>query len=121
IGDKVKHWITFNEQNVFTAMGYRWETHPPKVSDLKRMYQANHVINLANAEAINLFHDMLPNGKIGPSFGYGPTYGLNARPENILAAANSHEFNNSWWMDVYCKGTYPKFMYKQLERLGIAP
>lgn len=121
LGDKVKHWVTFNEQNVFTAMGYRWESHPPNVSDLKRMYQANHVINLANAEAINLFHEMLPLGKIGPSFGYGPTYALNARPENILAAVNSHEFNNRWWMDVYCKGSYPKFMYKQLSRLGIAP
>ena len=121
LGDKVKYWVTFNEQNIFTAMGYRWESHPPNVSDLKRMYQANHVINLANAAAIQLFHDLVPQGKIGPSFGYGPTYALNARPENILAAVNSHEANNRWWMDVYCKGTYPKFMYKQLSRLGIAP
>lgn len=121
LGEKVKYWITFNEQNVFTSMGYRWEAHPPIVSDLKRMYAANHMINLANAEAIQLFHQMVPNGKIGPSFGYGPTYSLNSRPDNILAALNGHEINNRWWMDIYCKGSYPKFAYKQLKELGIAP
>ena len=120
-GKKVKYWVTFNEQNVFTAMGYRWQSHPPNVSDLKRMYQANHVINLANAEAINLFHELVPQGQIGPSFGYGPSYPLNARPENVLAAENNDAFNNQWWLDVYCKGEYPVFVMKQLEKLGIAP
>lgn len=69
-GDRVKYWVTFNEQNVFTAMGYRWASHPPNVNDVKRMYAANHIVNLANAEAINLFHQMVPKGKIGSSFGY---------------------------------------------------
>lgn len=120
-GHKVKYWITFNEQNVFTAMGYRWQSHPPNVSDLKRMFTANHMINLANAEAINLFHEMVPNGLIGPSFGYGASYPLTARPDNVLAAENSDAFNNQWWLDVYCKGRYPVFVMKQLDKLGIAP
>jgi 6-phospho-beta-glucosidase len=121
LGDKVNYWITFNEQNVFTQMGYRWATHPPGVSDVKRMFEANHIINLANAEAINLFHEMVPNGKIGPSFGYGPVYPLTANPKDVLAAENSHDFNNSWWLDIYCKGRYPISVFKQLERLGIEP
>lgn len=121
LGEKVTYWVTFNEQNVFTAMGYRWETHPPNVSDVKRMFEANHVINLANAKAINLFHEKVPNGKIGPSFGYGPVYPLTADPNDVLAVENSNEFNNSWWLDVYCKGKYPAFILKQLKKLGAAP
>ncbi|MDE1549091.1 glycoside hydrolase family 1 protein [Jeotgalibaca caeni] len=121
LGGKVKYWVTFNEQNVFTSMGYRWETHPPNLSNLERMFTANHVINLANAEAINLFHKMVPKGLIGPSFGYGPAYPSSARPEDVLAAENGEEFNNIWWLDVYCRGIYPKFVMKQLQKLKIAP
>ncbi|MFC6316108.1 glycoside hydrolase family 1 protein [Lapidilactobacillus achengensis] len=119
--DDVKYWVTFNEQNVFTSMGYRWGTHPPKVMDIKRMYAANHIINLANAEAINLFHEMVPNGLIGPSFGYGPVYPLTGDPNDVLASVNADDFNNNWWLDVYCRGEYPFFMMKQLQRMGIAP
>jgi Beta-glucosidase/6-phospho-beta-glucosidase/beta-galactosidase len=121
LGEKVTYWVTMNEQNVFTSLGYRWAVHPPAVTDIKRMYAANHIVNLANAEAINLFHKMVPNGKIGPSFGYGPMYPLTADPNDVLAAENGEAFNNDWWLDVYCKGTYPVFVMKQLQRLGIAP
>lgn len=121
LGNKVKYWVTFNEQNVFTAMGYRWETHPPNVSDVKRMFEANHVVNLANAEVINLFHEMVPEGLIGPSFGYGPMYPATSNPADILAAENGNDFNNSWWLDIYCKGRYPVFTLKQLKKNGIAP
>lgn len=120
-GEKVKYWVTFNEQNVFTAMGYRWESHPPNTSDVKRMFEANHFINLANAEAIRSFKERVPNGLIGPSFGYGPMYPLTANPADVLAAENGDDFNNSWWLDVYCKGKYPVFTFKQLEKLGVAP
>ncbi|MCY7184208.1 glycoside hydrolase family 1 protein, partial [Streptococcus gallolyticus] len=119
--DKVKYWVTFNEQNVFTTLGYRLEAHPPGVRDLKRMYEANHIVNLANAKAIALFHQMVPNGLIGPSFGYGPMYPLTANPTDILAAENGEALNNSWWLDVYCKGQYPKVIFKQLKALGLAP
>lgn len=121
LGDKVKYWVTMNEQNVFISLGYRWGGHPPAVKDLKRMFAANHITNLANAKAINLFHEMVPKGKIGPSFGYGPMYGFSSDPEDVLAAENGEAFNNGWWLDVYCKGRYPKFVYKQLKKIGIAP
>ncbi|GEN50054.1 glycoside hydrolase family 1 protein [Alkalibacterium pelagium] len=121
LGKKVTYWVTFNEQNVFTSMGYRWESHPPNVSDTKRLFEANHIINLANAEAINLFKEMVPEGKIGPSFGYGPVYPLTSDPSDVLAAENAHDFNNAWWLDIYCKGKYPVTTFKRLKRMGIAP
>lgn len=119
--DKVKFWVTFNEQNVFTSMGYRWQHHPPNVSNVQRMFEANHIINLANAKAINSFHELVPNGKVGPSFGYGPTYSFDCEPDNVLAELNGEEFSNHWWLDVYCYGRYPKVTFKHLEKLGVAP
>ncbi|MEB6062314.1 glycoside hydrolase family 1 protein [Enterococcus gallinarum] len=121
LGEKVTYWVTMNEQNVFTSLGYRWGAHPPGIKDLKRMYNVNHIINVANAKAINLFHEMVPQGKIGPSFGYGPMYPYSCDPEDVLAAENGESFNNAWFLDVYCKGHYPQFVFKQLTKLGIAP
>src|SRR5699024_5886449 len=90
-GEKVKYWITFNEQNVFTSLGYRWASHPPNVSDSRRMFQANHIVNLANAKAIQLFHQMVPQGQIGPSFGYGEVYPLTSSPADVLAAVDANQ------------------------------
>lgn len=120
-GTKVKFWVTINEQNVFTSMGYRWGTHPPKKHNFKLMLQVNHHINLANASAIKLFHQMVPDGMIGPSFGYGPTYAKTSDPEDVLASINANDFNNNWWLDVYCTGKYPYFCKKQFEKLNIMP
>lgn len=106
-GSEVKYWVTINEQNVFTSMGYRWGTHPPKKQNVKAMFLADHYVNLANALATIEFHQMVPTGKIGPSFGYGPVYPKTNNPEDVLAALNADDFNNNWWLDVYCRGKYP--------------
>ncbi|MDQ7863463.1 family 1 glycosylhydrolase [Peribacillus frigoritolerans] len=50
--------------------GYRTGLHPPGVKDSKRMYEANHIANLANAKAIQSFRRFVPDGKIGPSFAF---------------------------------------------------
>ena len=120
-GDEVKYWVTMNEQNVFTALGYRWGNHPPKKQDVKTMFMVNHHVNLAHALAVKDFHQMVPGGLIGPSFGYGPIYPRTCDPNDVLAALNAADFNNNWWLDVYCRGEYPYFTSKQLEKLAIMP
>lgn len=118
-GDRVTYWVTFNEQNVFTAMGYRWASHPPNISNIKRMYQANHIVNLANAEVITLFHELVPNGLIGPSFGYGEVVPETCHPKDVLAAMDANLLNNEWWLQVYCRGSYPKRIVDVLTQLGV--
>ncbi|MCK0423012.1 family 1 glycosylhydrolase, partial [Salmonella enterica] len=61
-GDRVKYWVSLNEQNIFVGMGYGQALHPPKVSDPKRMYAVNHIANLANASVIKAFHEIVPDG-----------------------------------------------------------
>jgi 6-phospho-beta-glucosidase len=120
-GDRVKYWVTLNEQNIFISHGYLNALHPPKVTDAKRMYQANHIASLANAKAIQSFRSYVPKGLIGPSFAYSPAYALSSKPEDILASENAEELNNHWWMDVYAWGEYPKLIWNYLEREGLAP
>lgn len=120
-GDRVKHWVTLNEQNIFIGLGYQKALHPPGVKDLKRMYQANHIANLANASVIKAFREVVQDGKIGPSFAYTPIYPYDADPDHVLAAENAESMNAHWWMDIYAWGTYPEAIFNYLEREGLAP
>ena len=120
-GDRVKYWVSLNEQNIFTRLGYQTGMHPPGVKDDKQFYQVNHHANLANAIAIKEFRNYVPDGKIGPSFAYSPAYAATSKPADILAAENAEELTNHWWMDVYTWGEYPKTTWNYLKRRGIAP
>lgn len=120
-GDRVKYWVTLNEQNIFIKLGYAIALHPPGVKDLKRMYEANHIANLANAKAIDSFRKLNLNGMIGPSFAYSPSYYNSPNPEDILAGENAELLNNDWWLEVYCNGEYPIRAWKYLAREGLTP
>lgn len=120
-GDRVKYWVTLNEQNVFVGLGYKAGLHPPGVKDTKRMHQANHHAFLANARVIQSFRKLVPDGKVGPSFAHGPVYPMDAHPDNVLAMENAEEMNNHWYMDVYAWGTYPEITMNYLKEQGTAP
>lgn len=119
--NKVNYWVSLNEQNIFITLGYRMAAHPPNVKDEKRMYAANHIAHLANASVIKRFRELDMQGKIGPSFAYGPTYALNSQPLNQLAAENNEAFNAHLWMDIYVRGEYPSVVWKYLKTQGLAP
>ncbi|MFL2131242.1 glycoside hydrolase family 1 protein [Ruoffia sp. FAM 20858] len=118
---KVKYWVSLNEQNVFISHGYLAASHPPNVSDMKRMYQANHNAFLANAATIKRFRELNIQGIIGPSYAYSPTYSLDSDPLNQLAAENHKVFNEYLWMDVYVKGEYPDVAVEYLKKNDLLP
>ncbi len=117
-GNKVKYWVSLNEQNIFTYFGYVEKLHPPKVADYQRFLNVNHNASLANAKCISLFHTLVPKGLIGPSFAYRPTYPVSNKPQDVIAMENAQEIENFLWLDVYAKGYYPKIGLKLLENLG---
>ncbi len=122
LGDRVKYWITFNEQNVFTTLGWRLAMHPPgKKGADKLFYLVNHHIFLAHALTVLRFKELVPDGKIGASFAYGPGYALDCRPENETAAQNYNELENYWWLDVYGYGEYPEVGEAYLREQGLMP
>ncbi|MGB2079996.1 MAG: glycoside hydrolase family 1 protein [Vibrio sp.] len=118
-GDKVHYWVSLNEQNIFTGLGYLQKLHPPKVSNYQRFLNANHNANLANASSVKLFREMGIDGKIGASFAYSPAYAKSEKPEDVIAMENAQELDNFMWMDVYAKGEYPQLAVKLLANLGL--
>ncbi|MGL5365126.1 MAG: glycoside hydrolase family 1 protein, partial [Plesiomonas shigelloides] len=119
--NKVKYWVSLNEQNFNLTNAYLLGTHPPAVQDRKRFFAANHIAFLANATVIKAFRQYVPNGLIGPSFAYSPAYPASAAPADILAYENAEEMTNYWWLDAYCYGRYPQASLAWLRERGEAP
>ncbi len=117
-GSKVKYWVTMNEQNVFTTLGYLIKLHPPKVSDFQRFLTANHHANLANASAIALFREMVPSGLVGPSFAYGPGYPASGHPNDVMANDDARELLENFWLDVYARGHYSAIQLALIKKMG---
>ena len=121
-GDRVKYWITMNEQNVFTSLGWMTGLYPPgKVQEMKLYYQANHHAFMAHAKTVIAYKKMGQKGMIGASLGYTPAYAKDCLPENAFSKIDHDDIQVYWWLDVYGFGRYPKNAMKMLQDLGVAP
>lgn len=121
-GDRVKYWITMNEQNIFTGHGWLEGMHPPgKVDDMKTFYQVNHHANIAHAKSVIALKELYPEAKVGASFAYSPSYAYDRKPENAMAKADYDDLQNYYWMDAYAYGRYPRAAIQYLKSLGCAP
>lgn len=62
-GDRVKYWLTINEQNVM--INHPNAMNPGKTPSKKELYQQCHNMFVAEAKATLLCHEMIKGGKIG--------------------------------------------------------
>lgn len=119
---KVKYWITLNEQNIFTSLGWLTAMHPPgKFDDVKTFYQVNHHAFMAHAKTVLEFKKIIPNGKIGASFAYSPGYAIDCNPINAMSKMDFDDMKNFWWMDMYAYGRYPKSTFTYLKKNNMEP
>lgn len=121
-GDRVKHWITFNEPYEFSMGG--WESGssaPGRCSSwVDRACQAGdsstepyiiaHNLLLAHAEAVNLFktkYQATTKGKIGITLDVTWSIPLSDSHEDIEAAHRNLDFTFGWFLDPIVYGHYP--------------
>lgn len=115
--DKVKLWLTFNEINMslhapFTGVGL------PEEASEQEIYQAIHHQLVANAKAVKLCHEIIPDARIGNMLLGAMNYPYTCHPDDVLAAM--HE-NNKWLFfgDVQTRGKYPGYMLRYFREKGI--
>ena len=63
---------------------------------------------LAGAKVMKLFHSVCPEGKIGPTFAYLPSYPRSCKPEDMIAAMEADNLYNYYLTDIHVLGKYPK-------------
>lgn len=120
--DKVKYWLTINEQSIIVEFWKKKNFIPEKYHDNPQIkFQVNHHMNIAQAKACQLVRKYVKDGKVGAAIGYSPIYGLNASPKNMLAMQNAEDLKNHFFLDIYFKGEYPVGALNYLKEHNLAP
>lgn len=123
-GDRVKYWLTINEQNMLTLVGpiIGTLTIPEGCTNvLKETYQQNHHMLVAQAKAMALCHKMLPNAKIGPAPNIALVYPATCKPEDVLASQNFNAIRNWLYLDMAVYGRYNNLVWSYLEENDATP
>ncbi|MGG4489974.1 GH1 family beta-glucosidase [Metabacillus idriensis] len=121
-GDRVKHWITFNETVMFCELGYIKGAHPPGIqNDMKKYFQATHYVFYAHAKAVEVYKNLYQYGEIGITHVFLPAYSVDDQEENLAAARHANEHQTFWYYDPILKGEYPSYVVDQLKKEGWMP
>jgi 6-phospho-beta-glucosidase len=121
-GDRVNYWLTINEQNMMILHGDAIGTIDPNLENPKKeLYQQNHHMLVAQAKAMKLCHEMLPEAKIGPAPNIVSIYPASAKPEDVLAADNFAAIRNWLYLDMAVFGRYNNVVWSYLEENGYTP
>ncbi|KAG0583249.1 hypothetical protein M758_3G122500 [Ceratodon purpureus] len=122
-GDRVKHWITFNEPKSFTVLGYGNGIHAPgRCSDRNicpagnsatEPYIAAHNVLLAHAAAVDVYKKKfkaVQGGVVGISVDAEWAEPLNDSAADKEAAERHLLFQLGWFLDPIYRGDYPAVM-----------
>ena len=114
-GDRVKYWLTINEQNMMTihaehVIGGNLADYP--------LYQANHYMLLAQSKAMAACHEMLPKAKIGPAPNIAYAMPLNGTAEDVLCAQYWNALRNWLYLDAAVFGRYNTLAVDFIRRSG---
>ncbi|GAB7352014.1 hypothetical protein MBLNU459_g2531t1 [Dothideomycetes sp. NU459] len=129
LGDRVKHWITYNEPGVYTLAGYAAGVHAPGRSSLPRRndpgdsstepFIVGHTELVSHAHVVKMYRDEFKptqKGEIGITLhgNYSEPWDVDD-PLDVQAAERARQFEIGWFADpVYGSGDYPACMREQL-------
>ncbi|RVX20726.1 Beta-glucosidase 11 [Vitis vinifera] len=127
-GDRVLHWTTLNEGNIFVLAGYDMGFIPPqrcsppfgltfcaKGNSSSEPYIAGHHLLLAHASAARLYkkkYQDKQHGFIGINifaYWFAP---LTNTTEDIIATQRAKDFYLGWFLDPLVSGDYPEIVKK---------
>lgn len=113
---QVKYWLTFNEVNFmrdYTTLGIT------EASDPARFEQAMYHVLLASSKAVQLAHQINPSNRVGCMIANILLYPKTCDPADQDLALRMDRELRAFYADVHCRGYYPRYKLKELERKGI--
>jgi beta-glucosidase len=122
LSDRVSHWMTLNEPNVFVAAGYLHGEHAPGLKlELAGGLQVAHNTLLAHGKAVQVIRARAQKpAAIGVARAGAVRIPASEAPEDVASAreamfsisASSH-FNHAWFGDPMILGHYPEALLQR--------
>lgn len=118
LGQKVNHWITYNEMNLAAYHNTRLiagAEKPTETSDIDYYAILTHHTQLAHAKAVLAIKKVNPKANVSGMIAYTPVYPMSSHPKDVLAAEYYNKFKNFLTFDVMTFGEYPSYYKMFLE------
>ena len=117
LGDRVRHWATFNEPWCSAWLGYGSGVHAPGITDHSQAARAAHHLLLAHGRAMTGMRAQAPaDHQLGIVLNVFPVRPDDAAPVEALGGPDGLDeiawrmdgIQNRWWMDALFTGGYPQ-------------
>lgn len=115
LGDRVKHWITFNEPWVSAFVGYFEGRHAPGIKDLPKALVASHHLLLAHGKSVPVIRKNSPNAQVGITLNLHPSEAASNSAADRAAAYYNDGYINRWFLDPICGRGYPLDMVRHYD------
>ncbi len=117
LGDRVKHWATFNEPNAACVKGYGEGEHAPGIRTRMSALRAIHVMNLAHGLGVDAMRSERPDLLIGNIYNFHPREPASDREEDEIAANMLDALWNRSFPEPQIHGHYPEPLVAEMETL----
>lgn len=117
LGDRVKHWATFNEPNAASVLGYCEGKHAPGIRGRDSALRAIHVMNLAHGLGVEAMRSERSDLLIGNIYNFHPREPASEREEDESAALMLDALWNRSFPDPQILGAYPEPLAAEIEDL----
>jgi beta-glucosidase len=111
LGDRVRHWTTFNEPSVVAFDGNLVGEHAPGLQDPRITYQIVHHLLVAHGLATQAIRAADPSLKVGIVLNLWPADPASEDPADVAAANRLWERSETLFLDPLFKGHYPVAIY----------
>jgi beta-glucosidase len=108
LGDRVKHWATFNEPNAACVLGYGEGVHAPGIRGRRSALAAIHVMNLAHGLAVAAMRSERADLLLGNIYNFHPREPASDREEDEIATQMLDALWNRSFADPQMLGHYPE-------------
>ncbi|MBL8133161.1 MAG: beta-glucosidase [Anaerolineae bacterium] len=113
LGDRVKHWTTFNEPWVFSWSGYYFgEDAPGWQGGVRAALTTTHHALLAHGAAVPILRANAPDAQVGIVLDMNMPEPATSAAEDVAAAERFAGFQNRWYLDPLFRGRYPADMLR---------